>query len=1144
MKLLKSVKLVQFFLFESAELSFDEITGIFGRNGGGKSSLLDALQIAMLGANSNLTALNAQADEHTTRLSRSLRAYCLGQHSPEQRVRDEATTYITLIWHDTETNEQLSMGVCIGASADNESHTVLGRYVLRGTELAMADHLESVEGKPRPRSWKEFRHHLQERAHITGEDPCFEDSKRYVLAALTALRGGGGTPFFESYTRAFRFALRMRFDKDVDYIIRNDVLEARPTNVRKFRDLVDTFSKLNNIVKMVEETVNAGAKVVEAYSNVLTETRREATWQGLAASTQHTIHAEEFDQLTVKYEQAIQTLEQCQQQAAAAAHTVQELEQEQVHQQALQVAHAAHQDHAQVQAARIEAENRVRGRRAALVHSLSEMQRQLSSGATSKELVQFRAELQAAAGEIATLLEAPDSVSSQDAGQAVRRASKLAAAVSEHLAEMQRTITTQLTEMGAKIQDMSSSLDRVRSGRPPLNPPVQRLLTEFSHNGLTPTPVCDLVRITDPDWQPAIEAYLGRNVEALLVSESDEKRAFQIYREMNGARTVYGVKIAMASRQKNRERPAVGSVAELIEGDSPAAVAYLRGLFGDVRCATESGDALSGGRTLTKDGMLVGRGEFERLKLAPAHELKIGAGGTGQVDNLAAALKGLVAQRGQLKTTKGVIDGLYRGLLMVANDSAVQLIDQGIGNLREALNDHEAANARAAKSSDAGYQAICQRIADLVGLISDARAKQRSMDAEVVRADGTLKTEFGNKESAAAALTALTAQLESLRANPDYDKLYASEQWDKLLSQFDSDYPHILVKCQEQAAACRTKVSNLLSKASNFFGTYLSAPNRGAPGQEVLDDWRLSMAWMEAEIKRLHDTELLEHKEQADAAYQAAQETFRTDVAIALSNSLDALDDNFTRLNNALRDCPSFSNGERYQFVRNPRPDLKPLMTFVQDVAANGAHRDLLDDAGEIPPEFAALLQEKVAPGAAGIRSVLDDYREFFQFDIRIDREDPVTKELKQLGMLSKRLGPGSGGEHRAPLYVIAGAALASAYRMDKKNRDGLGLILLDEAFDKMDMTNIVATMQYLEQLGLQIVMASPGENQGTLNAFLRSYYDVQRDTDYNVIHLEKHTVSEIMRQMYREDLPEFNPELLTQELAALRGAGVPVTGA
>ena len=261
MKYLEHIRVVQFFLFERQDLRLSEITGIFGPNGSGKSSMLDAVQIAMLGANSRLVALNAQADEQAT--TRSLRAYCLGQHgeSPEHRARENATTYITLVWRDSETGEPLSMGVCLYAAADRESHEVLGRYILPGVELAMSDHLEIVDGDERPRDWSTFRHQLVERSRVSGEDPLFTDAQRYIQAVLLALRGSGSAPHTDSFTRAFRFALRMRFDKTVDQIVRNDVLESRPTNIKKFREVTESFRRLAELVAQVEAKIADGQRV-------------------------------------------------------------------------------------------------------------------------------------------------------------------------------------------------------------------------------------------------------------------------------------------------------------------------------------------------------------------------------------------------------------------------------------------------------------------------------------------------------------------------------------------------------------------------------------------------------------------------------------------------------------------------------------------------------------------------------------------------------------------------------------------------------------------------------------------------------------------------------------------------------------------
>jgi hypothetical protein len=87
----------------------------------------------------------------------------------------------------------------------------------------------------------------------------------------------------------------------------------------------------------------------------------------------------------------------------------------------------------------------------------------------------------------------------------------------------------------------------------------------------------------------------------------------------------------------------------------------------------------------------------------------------------------------------------------------------------------------------------------------------------------------------------------------------------------------------------------------------------------------------------------------------------------------------------------------------------------------------------------------------------------------------------------------------------------------------------------KMDMGNIVATMRYLEQLGLQILMASPGENLGTLTANLHRYYDILRDPDNNTIMIEGHDVTQQTRDLFQADLPEFNPDLVAQEIALLQ---------
>lgn len=265
MKKLIKIRLVQFFLYETLDIDIGMTCGIFGANGSGKSSLLDAVQIVMLGANEGSgnagIAFNAQADE-TNHNSRSIRAYCLGQygHAAEARLRDSADTYITLIWEDSQTQERLSTGIHIHAEAAQARAVVQGRYIFPG-EITLADHLDHSGDKPRPKAWHAFRQMLAQRAPgVESAELVHENAKCFVEALLFQLRGSGGVPNATAWRQAFRFGLRMKFDKSVDDIVRRQVLEARPTNIHKFRELLNTFQEMAALPATGRHAARAGRR--------------------------------------------------------------------------------------------------------------------------------------------------------------------------------------------------------------------------------------------------------------------------------------------------------------------------------------------------------------------------------------------------------------------------------------------------------------------------------------------------------------------------------------------------------------------------------------------------------------------------------------------------------------------------------------------------------------------------------------------------------------------------------------------------------------------------------------------------------------------------------------------------------------------
>ena len=130
--------------------------------------------------------------------------------------------------------------------------------------------------------------------------------------------------------------------------------------------------------------------------------------------------------------------------------------------------------------------------------------------------------------------------------------------------------------------------------------------------------------------------------------------------------------------------------------------------------------------------------------------------------------------------------------------------------------------------------------------------------------------------------------------------------------------------------------------------------------------------------------------------------------------------------------------------------------------------------AAEVKSALEHLLDRLVESEAREVKTELEaraDYREYFRYDLKILHADGG------FSLYDRVSGDKSGGETQTPYYI---AILASMYRMYRSRAIGegpvCGVVLLDEAFGKMDEARIGATLTYARRLGLQLVLATPKE--------------------------------------------------------------------
>lgn len=1131
MKKLIRIRMVQFFLYEMREVVVGTTCGIFGANGSGKSSLLDAVQIVMLGANESRgsagVAFNAQADE-SNHNSRNIRSYCLGQYgdSPEARVRQRANTYITLVWQDTETQEVVSSGVCIYVAADREKPEVLGRYLI-SAELTLHDHLESIDGAFQSRPWPSFRQMLSQRA--PGDEVLFHDSERFVSALLFRLRGARGAPRLDAYRQAFRFGLRMKFDRSVDDIVRLQVLETRPTNIKRFKDVLHTFQEMAVLVRNVQLKLDEAQLIEADFADAHRRHRHAVSLAALAQDAELAVANEAVAAAEEAQGLAATALETAIKQHDATASEVQ-AGAEYARECALdRDQHASHVGAALLQGSLKSVQERLTEQRLVLHRGISAIARAIDAQIPGKLLADCSQATTSAIRDIQSLLGS-DQANDRSAVEAVVRKGLVAAKqMSSEVFEEMRSVGLLQTATESELEAASENLKRIAVGKQALDGPAASLKRALAHAGVDATPVCDLVRIDAPEWQPAIESYLGvSNMQALLVDETDERKAFRESRRAS----IFEAKVVMPSRFAHRTSPRSGSVAELISGTNVAAVNYLRAKFGDTRRAETEDECFAHRFAMTKDGMLLTDGEMVRKRPTDPGAFRIGPTSTTTRSTIAERVRQLQAEVERLKERYDKLKLLMNKLgpfVGEEQDKVQQTLEAFDRVARDAAEEADLVRRLHDLDTEEYQQLVlaAQRAEAAVTrardrLLAESRAVGAAETASIQKSEDTRKKQERARTQTETALAA--------RSVEGFDADYASEQWDKLLGRQGLPLRDIVTDCTRRSNGARDESRQKASNGMQKLSAFLVRHNEVTP-PGTQDDWRSARAWLQARVLILNETGLRENKARMEDALATAKSTFRNDVAVALNEHVEWLSDTMNRMNEALRLAPMFTNNERYQFRTQPRPAYAGLLKFIKDVAQYGPTEDLLGGAGELPKEFEELMREKTAPGAAAVKSPLDDYREFYDFDIEVLREEASTGTTKRIGWLSKRVGSGSGGEHRAPLYVIAGAALSSAYRLERGDNTGIRLLVIDEAFIKMDPRNIVATMRYFEELGLQVFMASTGDALGSLTAFLDRYYDIMRDSESNVVELEGHDVTPETREMFRADLPEFNAELVEQEI-------------
>ena len=1098
MKRLSRIIMVNWYLFEANQWDIKGHVALIGKNGSGKSSFIDAIQLVMLGGHKQDWHPNAKASD--TRRTRDMRSYVLGLIKDESALadsalyqpRDSALCRIVLVFDDEENGETVSIGAAISARRSDPKEHIEGFFILKGKALSLEDVTlntrEGMQPKPYAEMKASFRHELNDdQMYLFAHEPA-----HFVEQMLRTLGGRTRPPSPAKYRRAFKQSINLSgLDGSVSEFVKYSILDSRPLQLDTMRQSMESYHSKRKAVERAEQQIRELEKISEHFKRAHQASQRRAGYAWCADELRFMAHDAKLEKL---YDQLCELAQRyrSRKDKKFELHAQREALQEQLD----SVSSAINSDTSEITRQRLEEKKKNAEREIALLQKqLEDIKHHLEF---CSEGMRFKDELDGdlihCFDEVAKSIHGAPlhwPMNPEETDTLLESLKTLLPRTETELDQRKARVLVEMEHYKSELKDIQLRLDRLNTGQADLQPQTQALIQALEEIGIQATPVCDCVEVQDEKWQPAIEAFLRQNTEALVVPPAQAQQAIECYRRMRKNVSYGAVVINTDKVQHWNDNIKPGTAAALVSGDDPLAVAYVQRLLLNITLAEKTAGFMQQERALTPDGMFMRQAGVQRLRLPEFPKLGKGArekqlqGLNRRADQLAQAL-------GEYNKTWQHVDDAYKLINRLAHNmesapSVSRLVSDRVQYQREADDLHKQINAVDTKHLDE-LKAQQENLKSQRKRIGDQYDKCVQEKGSAV---ASFREQHKQLKDLRGELTRLSEQRRQKTSDEDFAQERASELLEQLEQGIDDENPESYdpaIKLAEERVHSNTNTQH----------------SEEMEGRDVLAQYRVTYAdssFMEPHsmagyramvgdmLHQIKDIGLQDRRQDVVDALHRVQQVIRQDVAIRLRSHIDQMKQRLNELNKELSTRP-FSSNQIYQFRHDKLPEYREFLHYVESVTETSAANafSLFDQDAEQDTFIEQILDSERGDELA-------DYRNYFKFDIEI--KDP---EANMTELLSRRMGAASGGEHKTPYYVAMGAALASAYRIERRNDDsldgGLALYLADEAFEKMDHVNSVQASNYLKSIGLQLFIAAPDDTEAKLRQLVDTVLYFMREND------------------------------------------------
>ena len=1079
MKKLKRMLLIHWHNYEKELIAFDMINFLTGKTAAGKSTIIDALQLVLLGDTSG-SFFNKAANQKS---ARTLKSYLFGEMGDDgdagfRYMRNgRFTSYVALEFEDTEKKSLFTAGIVCDCYKDQS-------FDSKWFMLHSQGFPENLFVDPQTRTPYDIpglRTYLSRTlGRKKGLYEFYETNKRYQEVTL-----GKFGQIKSKYRTLLRKAVPFSPIADIEKFITESICDVKNNiDVEQMQSDIRQYKSLEEDARQIQARIEALKEIRTISQNYEREKEKYLL--------------QSFIVIRAQLEEYLEQEKSCRAQIQKRTQQIEENE---------GAMSALKEESSQLKSRLEKLEDEFSG--SDIVRREKDLKRRLAE--LTSQIEGIRTDIHSALGQMNAYgkqwegelkrAEAAGFEPLKEYGVMIRRMAQLKEGqlwefpfkeASEQMDSLRRELEeyrAELKKRGEQLkesrEELEATIRNLKKGIKPFPPQVQALkrllegeLFRIHKKAVDVFVLADLLEIRSSLWRNAIEGYLDQQKFYLLVPEEYYADALEIYDRQRKEQKIWDAGLVDIGKLKRNfsKKPQAGSLAEEIETDHPDARLYADYLLGGVmKC--ENIRELNQCKTAITSSCMLYKG-FVSRKLNPSRYA------TPFIGHRSMELL-LEQKQAELERQNQLYEEVIRCHRIIVQASGTGILSdyeaarhqEAVGRRQElkTLGETRIHVQQEYDSLDFLYlERMRQQIEELRSILAQKEDVWHKLDKENTR----LQTQREGLEKRD--LPEVIGQIARVQGQirEEFADAWMRETGEPRFREIQGqqgEFSHSLRErfyaAMRQTERQRDKLRSERTRKRSEYNSQYKMP---------YDIELESNQYFDKELEELDQIRLPEYLEKIKDSKQKAYDQFRDDFIAKIKSNIESVTQQLEELNDSLK--KSVFGTDRYRFVKSPRPEYRNYYDMIMDpllmdtggwnIASQSFNQKYQKEIDEL---FQLLIfnetnvtAERRAEYEKSIRK-FTDYKTYLVFDLI------VTDEQGNEQRLSRTLLKKSGGETQIPFYIALLASFSQVCRIRNRSQNNtIRVIILDEAFSKMDGERIQESIHLLRRFGLQAIFSAP----------------------------------------------------------------------